>query len=151
MKTTLYKIVLTLLFVSTTAFAEPAGKELIEISAVSDAAAAGFSEMPYANGEQQLILHVSDSPIVTTKDVKNVSVSADPLVVAMQLSEEGSKKMMKGTKDLTGKRIAIIVNGVVRVAPVLQAAPLGGGFSISGFKNAAEAKALVDKFNKKEG
>ena len=147
----LHKIVFTLLSVSTIAFAEPAAKELIELSAVSDAAAAGFSEMPYANGEQQLILHVCDSPMVTTKDVKSVSVSDDPLVVAVQLSDEGSEKMKKGTKDLTGKRIAIIVNGVVRVAPVLQNAPLGGGFSISGFKNAAEAKALVDKFNQKEG
>ncbi len=107
--------------------------------------------MPYTNGELGQTLNVNKVPIVSTADVSTLSVGEDPLVVIVKLTPEGRMKMMKGTADMAGKRIAVIINDRIQVVPMLQQAPLGGEFHISGFKQAKEAKALVDEFNKKEG
>ncbi len=147
MKHTVYQIVVALVAFHSTIIAA----ELVEVSAVSEAAAPDFEEMPYTNGEQEVILNVNKAPIVSTADVATMTVSEDPLKVNVEFSEDGSKKMTKGTEGMSGKRLAIIIDGKILVAPVLNHAPLARNIQISGFKNAEEAKALVDKFNNKKG
>ena len=147
MKTTTSKIFGALFAILSTLSA----KELIKVSAVSDAAGAEFEEMPYTNGELEQILNVKKVPIVATDDISTLSIGEDPLVVIVQLTPEGRKKMMTGTADMAGKRIAVIINDRIKIVPMLQQAPLGGEFHITGFKEAKEAKALLDEFNKKQG
>ena len=142
-----YQIIVALVAFHSTIIAA----ELVEVSAVSEAAAPDFVGMPYTNGEQEVTLNVSKTPIVSTADIATMTVSEDPLKVNVQLSEDGRKKMMKGTEGMSDKRLAIIIDGKILVAPVLIQAPLGRNIQISGFKKAEEAKALVDKFNNKKG
>ena len=147
MKTAAYQI-LVMLF---TLLPLLSAKELIEVSAVSETAQPDFREMPYTYGDHRVILNVSKSPIIVTEDIASVSIGSDPLIVHVQLSAQGREKMKKGTIDLKGKQIAIIVAGRVQVAPILIDAPLGDRLSITEFKDAAEAKALLDDFNKTKG
>jgi preprotein translocase subunit SecD len=124
--------------------------ELVEVSAVSEAPGPESREMTYTNDESDQIINVSKTSIIATEDVRSITIGEDPLVVIVDLTPDGKTKMMKGTADLAGKRLAVLVNGRVQVVPVLQQAPLGGQFHISGFKKPEEAKALVDAFTKKK-
>ena len=125
--------------------------ELVKVSAVSEAPGPEFHEMAYTNGESEQKINVSKTSIITTEDVISMTIGEDPLVVIVDLTPDGKTKMMKGTAGMTGKRLAVLVNGRVQVVPVLQQAPLGGQFHISGFKKPEDAKALADAFTKKKG
>ena len=125
--------------------------ELVKVAAVSEAPGPEFHEMAYTNGESEQKINVSKTSIITTEDVLSMTIGEDPLVVIVDLTPDGKTKMMKGTAGMTGKRLAVLVNGRVQVIPVLQHAPLGGQFHISGFKKPEEAKALADAFTKKKG
>jgi len=130
--------------------ASSSGRELIELAAEMQAAGPEVREMPYVNGEKEEIIKVSKFSIVKTEDVESVSIGGDPLVATVVLSAEGRKKMVKGTTDMKGKRLAVIINGRINMLPMLNDAPLGGEFVITGFKDPADAKAFGDKFNKKK-
>ena len=125
--------------------------ELVEVAAVSEAPGPESREMTYTTGESEQIINVSKTSIITTEDVRSITIGEDPLVVIVDLTPDGKTKMMKGTAGMTGKKLAVLVNGRVQVAPVLHQAPLGGQFHISGFKKPEEAKDLVDAFTKKKG
>ncbi len=150
MKNTTYQIIAGLFAVLSSLSAE----ELVEVSAISKEAAPGFDAMPYTmrytEGDQEVSLNVSTIPIVKTSDIENMTVGEDPLKVDIQLSEEGRKKMVKGTTGMQGKQLAVIIEGRIQIAPFLHDAPLGRNFVISGFTNAAEAAAFVDKYQKKK-
>lgn len=125
--------------------------ELVEVAAVSETPGPEFRKMAFTNGDSEQTINVSKTSIIATEDVRSISIGEEPLVVIVDLTPEGRTKMMKGTADMTGKRLAVLVNGRVQVVPMLQDAPLGGQFHISGFKKPEEAKALVDAFTKKKG
>lgn len=147
MKTTTSQILVALFAILPTLNAN----ELIKVSAVSEAGGAEYHEMSYANGESEETININKVPIIATQDIASLSVGEDPLVVIVELTPDGRKKMMEGTTDMKGKRIALIVDGRIQVAPLLRQAPLGGVFHISNFKNEKDAKALVDRFNNKKG
>lgn len=143
MKTAAYQTLVTLF----TLLPSLNAGELIEVSAVSETSRPDFREMPYTYGVHKVTLNVSKFPIIVTEDIASISIGNDPLIVHADLSAEGLKKMKKGTADLERKQIAIIVDGRVQCAPMLLGAPLGDHF-VTEFKDAAEAKAFVDKFKK---
>lgn len=66
--------------------------------------------------------------------------------VAITLSSAGEDKMINLTKDMTEDRdrIAIVLDGEVLTAPVVQSTPLGKKFEISGQESAEEARSLAN-------
>jgi preprotein translocase subunit SecD len=125
--------------------------ELIAVSAVSETGGPEYSQMTYTSGDTEQKINISNTSIIATNDVATVIIGEDPLVLIVELTPDGRNKMMKGTADMTGKRLAIIVNGRIQAAPIVQQAPLGGRFHISGFKKPEETKAIIDAFTKKKG
>jgi SecD/SecF fusion protein len=65
-------------------------------------------------------------------------------VVNIRLSSEGGKRMINLTKDMTPgvDRIAVVLDGVVMSAPVVNSVPLGSNFLIEGLDSYQEADDL---------
>ena len=70
-------------------------------------------------------------PLIATSDVAKISISEDPLVVQVSLTDDGAKKFTTATTGMKGKRLAVIVQGRIVSAPLLQDAPLGRSFEFS--------------------
>ena len=95
-------------------------------------------------------LHVLPTPIISDPDIESAEVSLDqPNTVNITLSEAGGVKFKNGIKDMLGKQIAIVVNGNVVSAPVLQAVEFGRKLQIAGTLSDRETQSLVEKLNKK--
>ena len=95
-------------------------------------------------------LHVLPTPIISDPDMESAEVSLDqPNTVNITLSEAGGVKFKNGIKDMLGKQIAIVVNGNVVSAPVLQAVEFGRKLQIAGILSDQESQSLVEKLNQK--
>ena len=95
-------------------------------------------------------LHVLPTPIISDPDIESAEVSLEqPNTVNITLSEAGGVKFKNGIKDMLGKQIAIVVNGNVVSAPVLQAVDFGRKLQIAGTLSDRETQSLVEKLNQK--
>ena len=95
-------------------------------------------------------LHVLPTPIISDPDIESAEVSLEqPNTVNITLSEAGGVKFKNGIKDMLGKQIAIVVNGNVVSAPVLQAVEFGSKLQIAGTLSDRETQSLVEKLNQK--
>lgn len=84
---------------------------------------------------------------LTGKDVQQAwPYSMGSHKVAITLSGAGEDKMINLTKDMAAgrDRIAIVLDGEVITAPVVQSVPLGKNFEISGQESAEEARSLAN-------
>jgi preprotein translocase subunit SecD len=95
-------------------------------------------------------LHVLPTPIISDPDIESAEVSLEqPNTVNITLSEAGGVKFKNGIKNMLGKQIAIVVNGNVVSAPVLQAVEFGRKLQIAGTLSDQESQSLVEKLNQK--
>jgi SecD/SecF fusion protein len=80
-------------------------------------------------------------------DIKNAFPSQQsPDAVAITLNNAGADKMITLTKDMAegSDQIAIVLDGEVLSAPVVNKVPLGAQFEITGLRDPGEPKALAD-------
>ena len=70
--------------------------------------------------------------------------------ILVEYTEAGSKKFTKITEDLTGKRLAIIINNVCVSSPHIREPIAGGRAQISGQFTKEEAQKLVNGLNGKK-
>lgn len=111
----------------------------------------GFSAFEYTrkNDEGEEIteaLLLSRRIDVEGKHVKFAAPdAAQKGVVNIRLSSEGGNRMINLTKDMTpGRdRIAVVLDGVVKSAPVVNSVPLGSNFLIEGLGSYQEAADLA--------
>ncbi|WP_035610465.1 hypothetical protein [Haloferula sp. BvORR071] len=109
-------------------------------------------EAPRPPGQEQNApaekLTVSDELIIGDRHLAEASPveEQDGTSVAVKLNPEGEQRMIAATKD--GKpgvlRLAVIIDGKIRTAPVVNSVPLGKNFQISG-TSPEEAKELTNK------
>jgi SecD/SecF fusion protein len=85
---------------------------------------------------------------LTGKDVQQAwpEAMAGNHSVSIRLSNDGADKMIELTKDMTERRdrIAVVLDGKVITAPVVNAVPLGKNFVIEGQESAKEARELAN-------
>jgi hypothetical protein len=124
--------------------------ELIAVSAVSGTGGPEYIQIAWTGANEAQKFYMSKIPIITTGDVQFISIGEDPLIVIVDLTPDGRTKAKKGTADMSGKRMAVLVNGRVQEVPLLLQAPWNGQLHIP-FKKPEEAKALVDAFTNKKG
>ena len=83
--------------------------------------------------------------LVGGKDLVDAKTQYDNLgraVVGLTFSSEGARLFDKATADNVGKQIAIVLDGIVISAPVVQERITGGNAQISGHFSPAEASRL---------
>ncbi len=94
--------------------------------------------LEFKNMEGQTVLTGSD-----LKDSKASAGQNGQSVVTLEFNSEGTKKFADVTTKSVGKQIAILLDGEVLTAPVVNEPILGGNAQISGSKNMEEAEHLA--------
>lgn len=93
------------------------------------------------------IYGVSKDPLLTGDVIEEAYPTFDPAstlpVVTMRMNSEGSDRWASITGANVGKRIAIVMDGRVYSAPVVQGKIPNGNSQISGMSNAEEANLLA--------
>ena len=89
---------------------------------------------------------INGKVVLTGKDLKDARAQVsqgNQAVVGLEFSDEGGKKFADLTARNIGKQIAIVLDGEVLTAPVVQEAITGGRAQISGSRNVEEAEHLA--------
>jgi hypothetical protein len=110
--------------------------QTLRISEVVEAVGPETETMSYSAEESEVQLFVKKKAFISDGDVQSAEAAAEGLI-HVKLSEAGAKKMAKVTGQMIPgrSRVALIVDGKVMTAPVIQSVPLGGSFQIDGFKD----------------
>jgi preprotein translocase subunit SecD len=93
-------------------------------------------------------LLLKEKPELTGRYIKDAHVRFDPQrfdtpYVALSLNREGAKKFAKTTRTHVGERLAIVLDGKVKSAPVIKTPILDGNCVIEGDFTLAEANDLA--------
>jgi hypothetical protein len=94
-------------------------------------------------------LSVDSRPMLGAASVAHAQVTTDSgeAVVVIQLTEAGGRQMYRSTNANINRRMAVVVNGVVVVAPVITE-PVQDEIQISGNLTEAQARAIASRLNR---
>lgn len=106
-------------------------------------------EMSYEFSGKNLVLHVETTPIVADAGFEHSEILPDGML-KLWLTEAGEKKFDEAARDWYKKQIAIVINGRIVCAPLLEATSFGREFTIFNTLPRAEAEALVASFPRKD-
>jgi len=134
---------------------------LLEFQELSEAPVEGAQEIQInEDGEAELVLDgagsaAAEPELVNTelsgRNLKNASLRFDPNdgtpMVALEFDEEGAKMFEEITERNIGKTVAIVLDGYVISAPVVNEKIPNGEAVISGSFSVEEAKLLVRRLN----
>ena len=88
---------------------------------------------------------INPTPIITLKDFKLVRVIKGDFgtyAIEIVLNESSAQKFEIATEKWIGKRLAMVVDGKLTMAPTVQSKITGGRLSISSSMTKAEAKEM---------
>ena len=125
--------------------------ETIRLSKVSDEPSANTESLHLTNGQSDQVLFVQRTVEISDDQISSVEiVERDGIVLRVHLTEEGNRRFGSLTQDQTGRRIAIVVRGVLVFAPMVMDYIPSGPFEISGNLSKAEAEEIKAVFDKKK-
>ncbi len=88
-----------------------------------------------------------EPPALTNRDLDRVQASQGESgrpALTLRLNREGAAKLARLTATHVGRRVAIVLDGRILIAPTIRG-PIGGGMvSIQGFSSAQEVERLAD-------
>lgn len=96
-------------------------------------------------------LYLDPAAVCTAADFSEVSPGTDEVgraVITIVLTEAGKQKFAKATREYIGKKIAILGNGKLLAAPIVQEEIPGGRIRISGSFTMEEVTALAERLRK---
>lgn len=134
------------------------GFDALEVTCVDVAGPTGCLDPTTASGREVVLLdRAGDAKLrlaaarITGVDVGSAEAMAleaqgggTEWVVLISLTPEGATKLEELTTGLVGERLAIVVDGVVVSAPMVQEPITGGSVQVSGDLTEAEARALAE-------
>ena len=125
--------------------------DTIRLSKVSDEPSANTESLHLTNGQSDQVLFVLRTVEISDDQISSVEiVERDGIVLRVHLTEEGNRRFGSLTQDQTGRRIAIVVRGVLVFAPMVMDYIPSGPFEISGNLSKAEAEEIKAVFDKKK-
>lgn len=133
-------------------FASAARAEIIRLSLVVPEKGAGISRFEIKHDDEVEAVFVQDKAFVTEADIANATPSLSRQdSVDVTLSPGGTEKMIAATSPMRPAidRIAIIVDGEILSAPVVQSVPLGKNFVITGLNGENEPATLAARLTGK--
>jgi len=118
--------------------------EFVEVASITDSATVAALSGNTAEGTR--LIAGTYKPFMTGEVVKSASVGQDPttaqIEVSITMDAVGTKKWADFTTANVGKQVAIVLDGVVKSAPVVNEPITGGQTAISGSFTAEDAKNL---------
>ena len=125
--------------------------DTIRLSKVSDEPSTNTESLHLANGQSDQVLFVQRTVEISDDQISSVEiVERDGVVLRVHLTEEGNRRFCNLTQDQTGRKIAIVVRGVLVAAPVVMQHIPSGPFEISGNLSKADAEEIKTAFNTKK-
>ena len=125
--------------------------DTIRLSKVSDEPSANTESLHLTNGQSDQVLFVLRTVEISDDQISSVEiVERDGIVLRVHLTEEGNRRFGSLTQDQTGRRIAIVVRGVLVFAPMVMDYIPSGPFEIYGNLSKAEAEEIKTVFDKKK-
>ncbi len=123
--------------------------ETIRLSKVSDEPSAESELLHLTNAQSDQVLFVQRAAEISDDQISSVEiVEREGIVLRVHLTEEGNRRFGNLTRDQTGRRIAIVVRGVLVFAPMVMDYIPSGPFEISGKLSKAEAEEIKAVFDK---
>jgi preprotein translocase subunit SecD len=123
--------------------------ETIRLSKVSDEPSAETELLHLTNAQSDQVLFVQRAAEISDDQISSVEiVERGGIVLRVHLTEEGNRRFGNLTRDQTGRRIAIVVRGVLVFAPMIMDYIPSGPFEISGKLSKAEAEEIKAVFDK---
>jgi hypothetical protein len=115
-----------------------------EVRLAEDKPATGLREVKLSGTDGSIYIH--DEVIVTNSDIAVarvvLSVRPSEYNVAIDFNSSGAEKMRAATASHIGKPVAILLDGLVVMAPVLRT-PIGASARITGSFTRAQAERIV--------
>jgi preprotein translocase subunit SecD len=100
---------------------------------------------PPAGGEMKL--RVEKESLLGGRHIQSAAIEKDPISgkdqVKVTLTPEGRDLFAKATSGNVGKKLAVVIDGKVALAPMINEPIRGGVFVISGNFNGDEVKAIA--------
>jgi len=127
--------------------------DTLRLSAVQNAAGDDAEKMTQTSPDGEKVFFVKKQAIIGDADVEEAHPSLETeAAIDVTLTEAGGKKMKEATRVMRAgeDRLAIIVEGRLDSAPVLNQVPLGRTFVIEGLRD-LDAKGLDDLARKMSG
>ena len=128
---------------------------VFELRRVAERASENTVPMEYKAGKNSETLHVEKKALLDGSAVESAKVSSDPVsgqpIVEVKFNEEGTKKFSDISAENIKKRIAIVVDGKVVTAPIVQTRIPGGRVHITGDLTKEQAEELVRMINRAAG
>lgn len=96
-------------------------------------------------------LWVAEQPVLSQNDIEQaeVLVSGDgQAVVLLSLSPSAQALLASITASQIGQPLAILIDGELRMAPIIREPISDGRVALTGFDSLAEANALVDDWSR---
>jgi preprotein translocase subunit SecD len=92
----------------------------------------------------QLQLTDLEEPALTNRDLYRVQASTKEghPALTLRLNREGAARLARLTSANVGRRVALVVDGRILIAPTIRSPITGGAVSIQGFKSSEEAERL---------
>lgn len=112
---------------------------------------AGLSSFKYIDPVSLDTFYADPKAVCTAADFSEITSSInafDQPAVEITLTEEGKEKFARATRENIGKKVAVIGNGKLLMAPVVQEEIGGGRLTITGNFTVEETNALAERFRK---
>ncbi len=123
---------------------------------VEEKDSANSETLPFANARPgaETSLRVMKQAVLDAADVASATTQKDPITgdnsVRVTLTEKGKERFAKLTEQSIGKRLAVIVDGKIMIAPVIRERIAGGSLVVTGNLTSKDAEELAEKFNRKK-
>ena len=132
--------------------ATAADTSVFQVRLVLDAPAAGSEQMTFQGIDGTAsTFNVQKMPLLDLMDVESASVTEEngtgQPMVKVTLTPAGSKRLQEASKANIHRRVAVVIDGKILSAPVIQAELTGPNLPITGSYSAELAKELVGKIN----
>ncbi len=149
MKVLLGALVLTLLAGCASETRLPSSEHQLGIHPARTASADGLQAM--TDRHSGVRLWVAPQPVLTEADIQLAEMALTPAgesAVVLTLSSEGRATLAEVTRRYLGQPLAFVVDGELRLAPIVDEPVLDGRVALTGFDSLQEAEALVQDWNR---
>jgi len=128
---------------------QPAGEHRLGIHPARTASADGLRAM--TDRHSGVRLWVAPQAVLTEADVRLAEMALTPAgepAVVLTLSDSGRATLAEVTRRHLGQPLAFVVDGELRLAPIIEEPVLDGRVALTGFDSLEEAERLVDDWSR---
>ncbi|MDD0844468.1 SecDF P1 head subdomain-containing protein [Pseudomonas sp. Gutcm_11s] len=96
-------------------------------------------------------LWITPQAVLTEADVQLAEMALTPAgepAVVLTLTDNGRDRLAELTRAQVGQPLAFLVDGELRLAPIIQEPVVDGRVALTGFDSLQEAEALVQDWNR---